>query len=100
MAAINPPNHTPGFMKMLDLGKQRFVVFHSLPHAREITEVRTFLPRGSSDVFKEENGTSGTEVEEFLPKKDLPREAAPREIKSPNDLVILNRNAPQLGPFT
>lgn len=41
---------------------------------------RTFLPRGSSEVFKEENGTSGTEVgEEFLPKKKKkawPREAA------------------------
>lgn len=76
----NPANHTRGFVKMLDLGTQQFVVFHSLPHSREITEVKTFLPRGSSEVFKEENGTSGTEVEEFLPKKDWPREAAPREI--------------------
>lgn len=76
----NPASCTLGFMKMLELGTQRFVVFHSLPHSKEITEVRTFLPRGSSDVFKEENGTSGTEVEEFLPKKDWPREAAPREL--------------------
>lgn len=53
----------------------------ALPHSRGITEVRLLLPRGSNDAFKEENGTSGMEVvEECLPKKDLPREMALREI--------------------
>ena len=53
--------------------------------------MRTFLSRQSISVFKEENGTSGTEVgKEFLPQKRLAERGSTGRDQSPADLAILH----------
>lgn len=69
----------------------RFTAFAlPTPFSRETEVGRPFLPRGNTNVFKDENGTSGIEVGEEFPPKRLAKKSSPdRNLRAQKAQTIL-----------